>query len=84
MSDLTALRNYTLNKQGTKMDCLCKPEIKEKIDSVHEEIYGNGDSSKSLVTRMARVETNMKILLSVSTSQFFLLLGIALKMFFGN
>jgi hypothetical protein len=84
VSDLTALRNYTLNKQGTKMDCLCKPEIKEKIDSVHEEIYGNGDSSKSLVTRMARVETNMKILLSVSTSQFFLLLGIALKMFFGN
>jgi hypothetical protein len=73
-----------MNKQGTKMDCLCKPEIKEKIDSVHEEIYGNGDSSKSLVTRMARVETNMKILLSVSTSQFFLLLGIALKMFFGN
>jgi hypothetical protein len=80
------------------MDCLCKPEIagssqhdlsgcgvlKEKIDSVHEEIYGNGDSSKSLVTRMARVETNMKILLSVSTSQFFLLLGIAFKMFFGN
>ena len=84
MSDLTALHNYTLNKQGTKMDCLCKPEIKEKIDSVHEEIYGNGDSSKSLVTRMARVETNMKILLSVSTSQFFLLLGIALKMFFGS
>ena len=66
------------------MDCQCKPEIKEKIDAVHEEIYGNGDSNKSLVTRMARVETNMKILLSVSTSQFFLLLGIALKMFFGN
>ena len=51
------------------MDCQCKPEIagssqhnplccgvlKEKIDSVHEEIYGNGDSSKSLVTRIARV-----------------------------
>jgi hypothetical protein len=66
------------------MDCLCKPEIKEKIDSVHEELYGNGDSSKSLVTRMARVETNMKILLTVSTSQFLLLLGIALEMFFGK
>ncbi|GAB1365630.1 MAG: hypothetical protein WC194_06745 [Mesotoga sp.] len=66
------------------MDCQCKPEIKEKIDSVHEEIYGNGDSNKSLVTRMARVETNMKILLTVSTSQFLLLLGIALEMFFGK
>ena len=66
------------------MDCQCKPEIKEKIDSVHEEIYGNGDSSKSLVTRIARVETNMKILLTVSTSQFLLLLGIALEMFFGK
>ncbi len=66
------------------MDCLCKPEIKEKIDSVHEELYGNGDSSKSLLTRMARVETNMKILLTVSTSQFLLLLGIALEMFFGK
>ncbi|HNV66903.1 MAG TPA: hypothetical protein PKN60_07255 [Bacteroidales bacterium] len=58
--------------------------LKEKIDSVHEELYGNGDSSKSLVTRMARVETNMKILLTVSTSQFLLLLGIALEMFFGK
>ncbi len=66
------------------MDCQCKPEIKEKIDSVHEELYGNGDSSKSLLTRMARVETNMKILLTVSTSQFLLLLGIALEMFFGK
>jgi len=33
---------------------------------------------------MARVETNMKILLTVSTSQFLLLLGIALEMFFGK
>ncbi|MFA5281422.1 MAG: hypothetical protein WC368_01740 [Candidatus Cloacimonadaceae bacterium] len=30
-------------------------------DSVHEEIYGNGNSNNSLVTRMARVETNMKL-----------------------
>ncbi len=66
------------------MDCRCQPEIKDKIDSVHEEIYGNGNSSKSLVTRMARVETNMTILLSVSTPHFFLQLGISLKMFFGN
>jgi len=66
------------------MDCQCKPEIKQRIDSVYEEIYGNGNSSKSLITRMAKVETNMKILLTVSTSQFLLLLGIALKMFFGN
>ena len=66
------------------MDCQCKPEIKQRIDSVHEEIYGNGNSNNSLVTRMARVETNMKILLTVSTSQFLLLLGIALEMFFGK
>jgi len=73
-----------MTKRIRDIDCYCKPEIKEKIDCLHEEIYGNGNSSKSLVTRMAKVETNMKILLSVSTSQFFLLLGIALKMFFGN
>lgn len=65
-------------------DCQCKPEIKDKINSVHEEIYGNGDSSKSLVTRMARVETNMKILLGVSTTQFFMLVGVAIKMFFNQ
>ena len=52
------------------MDCRCKPEIKQKIDSLHSEIYGNGNSSKSLITRMAKVETNMKLLLTVSTSQF--------------
>jgi len=73
-----------MTKRALTLDCQCKPEIKEKISSLHEEIYGNGDSNKSLVTRMAKVETNMKILLSVSTSQFFLLLGIAIKMFFGN
>ncbi len=73
-----------MTKRIIEVDCRCRPEVKEKIDSLHEEIYGNGDSNKSLVTRMAKVETNMKILLSVSTSQFFLLLGIALKMFFGH
>ena len=66
------------------MDCQCKPEIKDKIDSAHEEIYGNGNSNNSLVTRMARVETNMKILLGVSTSQFFMLIGVAIKMFFNQ
>lgn len=65
-------------------DCQCKPEIKDKINSVHEEIYGNGDSNKSLVTRMARVEANMKILLGVSTTQFFMLVGVAIKMFFNQ
>ncbi|MDP3115177.1 MAG: hypothetical protein Q8M98_10465 [Candidatus Cloacimonadaceae bacterium] len=62
--------------------CQCKPEIRDKIDSVHEEIYGNGNSNNSLVTRMARVETNMKLLLVVSSSQFFMLIGVAIKMFF--
>ncbi len=63
-------------------DCQCKPEIRDKINSVHEEIYCNGDSNKSLVTRMARVETNMKLLLGVSNTQFFMLAGIAIKMLF--
>ncbi|MDP3113734.1 MAG: hypothetical protein Q8M98_03060, partial [Candidatus Cloacimonadaceae bacterium] len=62
--------------------CQCKPEIKDKLNSVHEELYGNGNSNNSLVTRMARVETNMKILLGVSTTQFFMLVGVAIKMFF--
>jgi len=64
------------------VDCQCKPEIKDKIDSLHEEIYGNGNSNNSLITRMARVETNMKLLLGVSISQFFMLMGVAIKMFF--
>lgn len=62
--------------------CQCKPEIKDKVESMHQEIYGNGDSNKSLVTRLARVETNMKLLLGVSISQFFMLMGVAIKMFF--
>lgn len=66
------------------MDCQCKPEIKQRIDSVHEEIYGNGNSNNSLVTRMARVETFVLLLLGVSTSQFFMLMGVAIKMFWGN
>lgn len=63
---------------------LCCEVLKEKIDSVHEEIYGNGNSNNSLVTRMARVETNMKLLLTVSITQFFMLMGIAIEMFFGR
>ena len=66
------------------MDCQCKPDVKQKIDNLQTEIYGNGNSNNSLVTRMARVETNMKLLLTVSTTQFFLLLGVAIKMFFGQ
>jgi len=62
--------------------CQCKPEIKDKVDSMHEEIYGNGNSNNSLITRLARVETNMKLLLGVSISQFFMLMGVAIKMFF--
>jgi len=62
--------------------CQCKPEIKDKVESMHQEFYGNGDSNKSLVTRLARVETNMKLLLGVSISQFFMLMGVAIKMFF--
>jgi len=73
-----------MTKRIIEADCRCRPEVKEKIDSLHEEIYGNGNSSKSLITRMAKVETNMKLLLTVSTSQFFLLLGVAIKMFFGQ
>lgn len=67
------------SQQFNFLDC---GALKDKIDSVHEEIYGNGNSNNSLVTRMARVETNMKILLAVSTSQFFMLIGVAVKMFF--
>jgi hypothetical protein len=33
---------------------------------------------------VARVESNMKILLGVSTSQFFMLIGVAIKMFFNQ
>ncbi len=66
------------------MDCQCKPDIMKKIDNLQTEIYGNGNSNNSLVTRMARVETNMKLLLTVSTTQFFMLMGVAIKMFWGN
>ncbi len=66
------------------MDCQCKPDVMKKIDNLQTEIYGNGNSNNSLVTRMARVETNMKLLLTVSTTQFFMLMGVAIKMFWGN
>jgi hypothetical protein len=65
------------SSQYNLLDC---GVLRDMIDSVHEEIYGN--SNNSLVTRMARVETNMKILLGVSTSQFFMLIGVAIKIFF--
>ena len=65
-------------------DCNCKPDVMKKIDNLQTEIYGNGNSNNSLVTRMARVETNMKLLLTVSTTQFFMLMGVAIKMFWGN
>jgi hypothetical protein len=67
------------SSQYNLLDC---GVLRDMIDSVHEEIYGNGNSNNSLVTRMARVETNMKILLGVSTSQFFMLIGVAIKIFF--
>ena len=66
------------------MDCQCKPDVMKKIDNLQTEIYGNGNSNNSLVTRMARVETNMKLLLTVSTTQFFMLMGVAIKMFWGT
>jgi hypothetical protein len=58
--------------------------VLKKIDNLQTEIYGNGNSNNSLVTRMARVDTNMKLLLTVSTTQFFMLMGVAIKMFWGN
>jgi hypothetical protein len=48
---------------------------------VHEEIYGNGSSEKALTTRIARLESNVKLLIAVSTSQFFMLAGMAFKLF---
>jgi archaellum component FlaC len=58
-------------------------EIEKKICDVHKEIYGNGDSAKSMVSRIVKLETTIKVLTSISVSQFLLLVGIAMKMFFG-
>ena len=52
---------------------------KDKVSALHKELYGNGDSSKSICSRLTRVETNMKILLSLSTAQFIGLVGLAYK-----
>ena len=65
------------------MECRCDPEIRKKISDVHKEVYGNGDSSRSMVTRIARLETNIKLLTSLTVSQFFLLVGVAVKTFLG-
>jgi len=59
-------------------------EIESKICDVHKEIYGNGDSSKSMVSRIAKLETIIKVLTSISISQFFLLISIAMKVFMGE
>ena len=61
--------------------CSCDPEIKKKIDDLHKEVYGNGTSAYSMVTRIAQLESYVKILTSISVSQFFLLIGVAIKMF---
>jgi len=58
-------------------------EIEKKICDVHKEIYGNGDSAKSMVSRIVKLETTIKVVTSISVSQFLLLVGIAMKMFFG-
>jgi archaellum component FlaC len=59
-------------------------EIESKICDVHKEIYGNGDSSKSMVSRIAKLETTIKVLTSLSISQFFILISIAMKVFMGG
>lgn len=59
-------------------------EIEKKICDVHKEIYGNGESSKSMVSRIAKLETIIKVLTSISISQFFLLVSIAMKVFIGE
>ncbi|MCD4818653.1 MAG: hypothetical protein K8S23_08165 [Candidatus Cloacimonetes bacterium] len=59
-------------------------EVKKKIDDVNKEIYGNGSSKNSMVTRIAKMESIIKILTTVSISQFFVLIGVALKMFIGG
>jgi len=60
-----------------------EPEVKKKIDDVHKEIYGNGSSKNSLITRIATLESSMRILATFTVSQFFLLIGIAFKIFTG-
>ena len=59
------------------------PEIKKKIDDVHKEIYGNGNSANSMITRIAKMESSIKIITAISISQFFVLAGVAVKMFMG-
>lgn len=61
--------------------CNCDSEVKKKINDLHKEVYGNGSSTHSMVTRIAQLETNVKILTSITVSQFFLLIGVAVKMF---
>jgi len=60
------------------------PEIKKKICDVHKEIYGNGSSANSMISRIAKLETVIKVLTSVSISQFFLLISVAMKVFMGG
>jgi cell division GTPase FtsZ len=59
-------------------------EIKKKINDMHKELYGNGSSANSLVTRVATMESSIKILTTLTVSQFFVLIGVAVKMFMGG
>lgn len=59
----------------------CKQE--EKVNGLHKELYGNGDSAKSVCSRLTRVETLMKILLVLSTAQITGLTGLAYKIIVG-
>ena len=58
-------------------------DIKKKIDDVHRDIYGNGTHSVFRYNTPVPLPAGAARLTTITVSQFFLLIGVALKTFLG-
>lgn len=56
------------------MECVCKPEIIEKVEDADKALFGNGH--EGLIVRMARIETTTKILLGLVSANLVGIVGL--------
>ncbi len=52
---------------------------KQEIESMRKELYGNGDSSKSICSRITRLESIVKIQLVLSSSTLVAIVGAIIR-----
>ncbi|MCD4828801.1 MAG: hypothetical protein K8R90_05150 [Candidatus Cloacimonetes bacterium] len=54
--------------------------LQDEIERVRKEIVGNGDSRRSLIGRIARLETMVAVLLSINLTQLAAIGGVVFKL----